>query len=161
MTVDAPLHILRPARVAFMDVYLLAAVPVALMAVLASLGLPINFWSFPAAGGLVLLLVYTVEITRIRSIYKITPNQVVVENGIFKKKRKAVFFNNIVDVNFKQGYVQRLLNYGTITVGSSGGRTHEECELVFRHIKRPKQYVTEIERAMKEFGQPARKAAED
>ncbi|MFH0830216.1 MAG: PH domain-containing protein [Candidatus Aenigmatarchaeota archaeon] len=152
MTVDAPLHILRPARVAFMDVYLLAAVPAILMAALAYFGLPINFWSFPAAGGLALVLIYTVEITRIRSIYKITPNQVVVENGIFKKTRKAVFFNNIVDVNFKQGYVQRLLNYGTITVGSSGGRTHEECELIFKHVKRPKQYVTEIERAMKEFG---------
>jgi uncharacterized membrane protein YdbT with pleckstrin-like domain len=161
MTVDTPLHVLRPTRAAFIDVYLLAAVPMALMAAMAYFGLPINFWSFPAAGGLALVLIYTVEITRIRSIYKITPNQVVVENGIFRKTRKAVFFDNIVDVNFKQGYVQRLLNYGTITIGSSGGRTHEECELVFRHVKRPKFFVMELEKAIKEFGKPARKEDED
>lgn len=156
MTVDEPLHVLRPTRTAFMDVYVLAIVPFALIAALAFVGFPVALWSFPAAGGLALLLVYTVEITRVRSLYKITPTQVVVENGIFKKTRKAVFFDNIVDVNFKQGYFQRLMGYGTIEIGSSGGRSHEECELIFRHVKRPKFFVIELEKAIKEFGKPSK-----
>lgn len=143
---------MRQTRVAFLDVYILAMIPPALLLALAVLAVPAPFWGAWAAGGLALILIYSVEINRIRSIYKITPNQVVMEKGILKKTRKAVFFDNIVDVNFKQGYLQRFLNYGTITVGSSGGRTHEECEIIFEKVRKPQHFVNEIEIAMKSFG---------
>jgi len=155
MTVDEPLHVLRPTRVAFMDVYALALVPPALMIALTIMAVPVPFWGIWAAAGLALIFVYSVEINRMRSIYKITPNQVVIQNGILKKTRKAVFFNNIVDVNFRQGYFQRLMNYGTITIGSSGGRTHEECEIIFEKVRKPQHFVHEIEKAMKTFGRHA------
>ncbi len=152
MTVDEPLHVLRQTRAGFLDVYLLAAVPAALVIGLKLIGTPTNLFGILAAGGLALLLVYSVEINRMRSIYKITPNQVVMEKGILKKNRKSVFLDNIVDVNFRQGYIERLLNYGTIVIGSSGGRTHEECEVTFDKVRNPKYYVMEIEKAIRGFG---------
>jgi uncharacterized membrane protein YdbT with pleckstrin-like domain len=151
MTVDMPVLIMRPTRAAFWTEYAMIALLVGLILGLPKAGLIVPDFGIWAAAGLSVMILFSVEINRLRFFYKLTSSQAVIERGLIKRTRKAVFLNNIVDVNFRQGYIERLLGYGTIVIGSSGGRSHEECELKFEKVNRPKHFVLEIERLMKGY----------
>lgn len=151
MTVDMPVLMLRPARAAFWKEYMMVVLLAGLIFGLPQAGFTVTDISLWAAAVLSAIILCSVELNRLRFFYKLTPSQAVIERGLIKRTRKAVFLNNIVDVNFRQGYLERLLNYGTIIIGSSGGRSHEECELKFERVNKPKHFVLEIERLMKGY----------
>jgi uncharacterized membrane protein YdbT with pleckstrin-like domain len=151
MTVDMPMLMMRPARAAFWKEYTLVVLLAGLVFGLPQAGFTIPDVSVWAAAILSAMILCSIELNRLRFFYKLTSSQAVIERGLIKRTRKAVFLDNIVDVNFRQGYIERLLNYGTIIIGSSGGRSHEECELKFERVNKPKHFVLEIERLMKGY----------
>lgn len=157
MTIEEPVYTLSPSRISFLKEYGIVLCFAALYFFLNYFGLQVPYLAIYAIFGVIVFFIIYVESYKLTHIYKITPSQLMIEEGIIKRNRKAVFLNNIVDVNFKQGYIQRLIGYGTIIIGSSGGRSHEECELRLIGIKNPKYYVMEIERMIKEY-QKSRKS---
>ncbi|MEW5896763.1 MAG: PH domain-containing protein [Nanoarchaeota archaeon] len=78
--------------------------------------------------GLALFAFVYVEGSRLFVRYEIQPKKVVIVHGLFKQAKKNVYFQPLgylPDLNIKQNRMQRLLNYGTIYVKSSGEVTFE------------------------------------
>lgn len=149
MAIEKPILKLRPSRIGFLKDYLLALFLALFLIYLNLINFYIIWLGYAAAVILILILIASPEIQKIRNVYKITPSQVIVEEGIIGRKRKSVFMDNIADVSVQQNILERLVGFGTVVIGSSSGREHMELKL--SAIKRPKKVAYEIERAIKSY----------
>ena len=105
--------------------------------------------------GLSLVAFASAEISRGSINYKITPHKVIITEGIAKKNRKNVHFHPlgfVPDINVKQNFLQRLLNYGTVFVHGSG-----EHHLEIRNINNPQQVLATIEKLIEKNRTPSTK----
>ncbi len=150
MTVDKIILKTKPHRISFVKEYVLAALLVVFLFYLNSIGFPINNFGNYAAFTMIILFVILPEFHRMRNRYIVTASQVIVEEGIISRKRKSVFMDNIADVGVHQNFFQRLLHFGTVTIGSSSGREHMELKL--KGVFQPKLVAHEIEKLIKEYG---------
>jgi len=69
---------------------------------------------------LAIFSVGSAEISRLRYRYEITASKIFILSGIIHKHKKIVYLYtlamNIPDINIKQNFLQRLFDYGTISV---------------------------------------------
>lgn len=150
MPIEEPIHRLKPSRIAFLKNYLLSAFLAIFLAYLFLAGFPISQTGLYAAGILILVFIALPEIEILRNTYAITASQVIVEEGLVSRKRRSVFFDNVADVSVHQNFLQRLLRYGSVVIGSSSGREH--MELKMKSVRKPKEAAHNIERLIKDYG---------
>lgn len=148
MPIEEPIHKLRPSRISFLKNYLLSALLLIFLAYLFLTGFPVMQAGIAAAFFLIILFAALPEIERMRSTYVVTSSQVIMEEGIVSRKRRSIFFNN-VDVSVRQNFIERLLRYGTVSVGSSTGRDHMVLKL--SGVTRPKELAYSIEKLIKDY----------
>jgi len=149
MPIEETIHRLKPSRIAFLKNYLLSVFLAVFVAYLFLAGFPIMQTGFMAAAVLVLIFLVLPEIEILRNTYAITSSQVIVEEGIISRKRRSVFFDNVADVSVHQNFLQRILRYGSVIVGSSSGRAHMELRL--KGVQKPKELAYSIERLIKNY----------
>ncbi len=148
MPIEETIRRLRPSRISFLKNYLLSALLAIFLAYLYLVRFPVMQFGFYAAAFLALLFLALPEIERLRSTYAITSSQAIIEEGIISRKRRSIFFSN-ADVAVHQNFLQRLLRYGSVTVGSSTGREH--MELRMKGIKKPKELAYSIEKLIRDY----------
>jgi uncharacterized membrane protein YdbT with pleckstrin-like domain len=149
MPIEEPIHKLTQSRISFLKNYLLSALLAVFVAYLFLSGFPVMQLGFYVSVALIAVFVSLPEIERVRSTYVVTASQVIIEEGIIGRKRKSVFFDNVADVSVHQNILQRILQYGSVTVGSSSGREHTVLKL--KGVHRPKELAYGIERLIKEY----------
>lgn len=149
MPIEDTIHRLKPSRISFLKNYMLSAFLAILLLYLFLTGFPIVQYGLYASVFLILLFVALPEFERMRNTYAITASQVIVEEGIISRKRRSVFFDNVADVSVNQNFLQRMLRYGSVVIGSSSGREHMELDL--KGVRRPKEVAHNIERLIKEY----------
>src|SRR3989338_6477360 len=142
MPIEVPIYSIKPSRIFFLKDYLIAAVFAALYFFLPALGFAMHALTAYAIFGVIAFFIVYVEVFRFSHSYKITPSQVVIEHGIIQKKRDSVFLSSISDVNVKQGYFARFLNYGTIAIGPTSGSEANQM----LGIKNPRKIALELEK---------------
>ncbi len=94
--------------------------------------------------GLALVSLVSPEIYRVMHRYKITPSKLIVINGLIQQQKKHVYFYSlgfVPDINVRQSRFQRLLNYGTIFMHSSGIGSFE-----VKDVNTPHKIMEELER---------------
>lgn len=149
MAIEEPVLKLRPSRIGFIKEYSLILFLIWIIVLLKFLNFGLNVFGLAAATVFILVLLSSVEIERLRNVYKITPSHVIVERGIISKKRQSVFFSNIADISVQQNITQRLCGFGDVVLGSTSGRDY--TELKFKKIKKPKDVAHTVERLLKEY----------
>lgn len=158
MPIEEPIHKLTQARISFVKNYLLSAFLAAFVAYLFLTGFPVTQPGIYAAVALIAVFLALPEIERMRSTYVVTASQIIIEEGVIGRKRRSIFFDNVADVSVHQNILQRLLRYGSVTVGSSSGREHMVLKL--KGVRRPKELAYSIERLIKEYVGGKRKKSE-
>lgn len=142
MPIEAPLYSIKPSRIFFLKEYFIILFFILLYFFLPAMGFAMHpLTTYTIFGAIVFFIIY-IEAFRISHSYKITPSQVVIEHGIIQKKRDSVFLSAISDVNVKQGYFARVLNYGTISIGPTSGS--EAIQML--GIKNPRKIALELEK---------------
>ncbi len=149
MPIETPLHKLNQSRISFLKNYLLSALLIIFIAYLFLVSFPITQMGLAASAVLILIFVIHPEIERLRSTYVITSSQIIIEDGIISRKRRSLFFNNTSDISVHQNFLQRMLRYGSVVIGSSSGREHMELNL--KGVRKPKEMANIIERLIKEY----------
>jgi len=148
MPIEKPVISGRPTRLAFLKEYILSLILLLMVLVIIVTGMPIFSFAIYLAIALAIFFIFLVEFNRLRNKYEITQSQVIVQEGMVSKRRMSVFMDNISDVNVKQGYFQRLLNYGRVIVGSASGRDYMELEM---KVRKPQDLAHKIERLIKAY----------
>jgi len=149
MPIEQPLHKLTQSRISFLKNYILSAFLIIFVAYLFLASFPITQMGLVASMVLIMIFVIHPEFERLRSTYVITSSQVIVEEGIIGRKRRSLFFNNTSDIFVHQNFLQRLLRYGTVVIGSNSGRDHMELNL--KGVRKPKDLAYSIERLIKQY----------
>ena len=89
--------------------------------------------------------VLSAEYSRIITRYKFTKEKMIITHGILKQRRKNVYFAPLAflpNINFKQGRIQRLLNFGTVYISSGG---NEENSFIIEDVNKPHRVLEIIE----------------
>lgn len=74
---------------------------------------------FKLVFSLALLILLWVEISRLVYRYKITPTKITMIQGLLRQHKKHVYFQPLAfvpDLNVHQSAIQRILDYGTISI---------------------------------------------
>ena len=147
MSVDPPLKNLRRSRLSFFKEY--AVIVLLILALLAIYFYNIEVNKAAVAGALVIiaLMILYVEVSRVQTSYSLTPSQIVTEYGIIKKEKESVFLDNVANIGIRQGYLQRLLHFGDITITPSAGKE----DMVMKGVRSPKKIHSQIERLIKGY----------
>lgn len=150
MPIEEPIHKLTQSRISFLKNYILSALLIIFIAYLFLVNFPVSQIGALASAALVIIFVIHPEIERLRSTYVITSSQIIIEEGIIGRKRRSLFFNNSSDISVHQNFLQRVLRYGSVVIGSSSGRDHMELNL--KGVRKPKELAYSIERLIKQYG---------
>ncbi len=149
MPIEEPIHKRTQSRISFIKNYLLSLFLIIFIAYLLLASFPLTQTGIAASAALIFIFIIHPEIERLRTTYMVTASQVIVEEGIASRKRRSVFFDNVADVSVHQNFIQKMLRYGSVTVGSSSGREHMELKL--KGVHRPKELAYSIERLIKNY----------
>ncbi len=149
MPIEEPIHRLKPSRISFVKNYALSVIFAAFLVYLFIVSFPITQIGLAASITLIFIFIIHPEIERMRNTYVVTSSQVITEEGIISRRRRSIFLNNASDVSVRQNFLQRMLHYGSINIGSSSGRDY--MELVFKGVERPKELAYSIERLIKDY----------
>lgn len=99
--------------------------------------------------GLSLFTIGSVEFRRYTGFqYDVLPKKLIITEGIIKQQKKNVYYTPlgfIPDMNLHQSRVERLLNYGTITVKIS-----DQNRVEIKNICEPQKVVKLLEDLLKE-----------
>ena len=96
----------------------------------------------------------SVELSRLMLSYKILPDKLVVSEGLIKPDKKNIYFHPlgfVPDIDIKQGRMQRILNYGSISVMMGGNH------FIIKDLNKPHQVIEIIEDLIEESKHPERK----
>ncbi len=158
MPIDEAVHTLTQCRTSFYKDYLLAFLMLYLIFILKLFNIPVSNIGMSLALILAAIFVISPEIERMRTTYTITKSQIIVEEGIFSRKRRSIFFDNVSDFSVHQSMSEKMMKYGTVVIGSISGRDYMELSL--KNIKNPKEVVHKIERMIKEYIQGKQSASD-
>ena len=147
MSVDPPLKNLRRSRLSFIKEYFLLILLIAALLAVYLYNIEVNKAVMAGALVLIALLIVYVEVSRVQTHYSLTPSQIVTEYGIIKKEKESVFLDNVANIGIKQGYLQRLLHLGDITITPSAGKE----DMVMKGVRSPKKIHSQIERLIKGY----------
>ena len=138
----------RPVRRFYLKEYGLASALVTTVLAMWLMGLSPFIIFVYGAVALAAFLVAAAEFSRLRHSYRITPSHVIIEEGIISKKRKSFSMANISEVSVNHNYLQRMLKYGTVVVGSSSGRDMMSLSL---RVHRPRRIAVRLEGMIKDY----------
>ena len=137
---------LRRSRKAFITEYTCGLILLAVLAGLRikqiSVSSPFQFFVL----GVALLAIIAPEISRQLIRYTIKPDKLTITKGIIKTSQKNIHYlplGFVPDISLKQSRMQRLLNYGTVFVGSQGSSGENSFEI--KDINSPKRVLKMIE----------------
>jgi len=133
--------VLKVARKAFLHIYVLASLAILTTLFLFILGKPTPLWMWIVSIIVLIMGVKIPELERFTTQYTISPDAVVVQTGIFTKRRQYITMNNIIDVTLDQSVWQRMLNYGDLSV-----HTFNDDTINIGSINNPKEILPHIER---------------
>ena len=74
----------------------------------------------------------------------ITDKRAVYREGIMKRHVRTIRYASITDISSKQSFIERILNYGDLTIMTSGAK--KDYEIVVRKISSPEKTRTIIEK---------------
>lgn len=137
---------LKKTRKAFLLEYGCGLFLLILLGVFYYQGIGLGRWTTYFIGGLGLTSIGSAELSRWMVRYYITESKITIIEGIIKQHKKHINLYAIgflPDINVKQGRVQRVLDYGTIYVESSGREAFK-----IEDITCPHQMMEEIEELM-------------
>ena len=109
--------------------------------------------------GLAAFAFISVELSRMTVDYHITPEKIIITKGIIDKHHKNVHFHPlgfVPDINVKQSFYQRLLNYGTVFIHGSG-----ENHLEIKDVNNPHQILKVLEDLIEENRTTSSKRMDD
>jgi uncharacterized membrane protein YdbT with pleckstrin-like domain len=132
---------LKKTRKAFLIEYGCGIFLILLFFVALSKGLPNYFNKTLLIIGLISFA--SAEFSRNLVRYQITTEKVIITKGIIQKHKKNIHFHPlgfVPDINVKQGFIQRFLNYGTVFV--QGGT---ENQLEIKDINNPNKILKILE----------------
>ncbi len=132
---------LRKSRKAYGVEYICALVLLGLLIALKIKGVALKPILLYAGLGIAVFAIAFVEISRLFVRYRITSTKLVILHGVVKQSRKNVYWQPlgfVPDINLKQGRLQRLLDYGTVYITSSG----EQNSMEIKDVNNP-QYIME------------------
>ena len=139
------LYSFKKTRKAYLVEYALGVLFLFLPSILILKGFDVNkiIGNFFFVLGLVSML--SAEYSRIITRYKFTPEKIVITHGIVKQKKKNVYFAPLAflpNINFKQGRMQRLLNYGDVYISSGAG---DDNNFKIEDVSKPHRILQIIE----------------
>lgn len=105
--------------------------------------------------GLGLAAIAAAEITRLMEFYEITQDKIITTRGLFRKDRKYMYFqplNFIPNINLKQNAMQRLWNYGSLSMKGEG-----DNQIEIDDVNKPKEIIKIIEEVMEHHRKAAQK----
>jgi uncharacterized membrane protein YdbT with pleckstrin-like domain len=94
------------------------------------------------------LLFLTAEISRMKTTYEITDQQLIVKYGIFSKVEDTIGWDKIAITTLKQSLLQRPVKVGTVELWSMSGA--EEPEIILYNIPKAKEIKSIIDGLIKE-----------
>jgi uncharacterized membrane protein YdbT with pleckstrin-like domain len=106
--------------------------------------------------GLSVSAIASVELSRLMLSYKIMPDKFIVSEGLIKQDKKNIYFHPlgfVPDIDIKQSRIQRILNYGSISITMGGNH------FMIKDLNRPHQVMEIIEDLIEESKHPERKKA--
>ncbi len=98
--------------------------------------------------GLAVFSMLTAEYSRITHRYLITSDKISYIKGIIKQSRKNIYFaplSFIPNINLRQNRIQRLLDYGTISISGISGESMTNSSFELRDISNPHKVLKIIE----------------
>lgn len=146
MTTEEIVLRLKPSRISFLKEYILAIFLLLFLFFIRTI-ISVNEIGIIVALVLVFIFIISPEITRARKLYIIAEDKVIIEQGIVSKRRRSILFVNVADVSVEQNYLQRILKFGNVMIGSMSGR--DFMELNFKGIRKPREIAHKIEEMMK------------
>lgn len=69
------------------------------------------------------------------TLYKLTPQRIIIQRGFFRKEKVIMSYNKIQDIEVSQSIIERILNTGDIIV--YGG--HDNSETILDEVPNPKK----------------------
>jgi len=134
---------LRKSRKVFFVEYVCAIILIVLLGGLYSKGITMPSWMFRIVVVIIAGIILFAEISRIYTRYIITPTKVVIISGLFNETRKNIYFHPlgfVADLNLGQSFVQRILDYGTISLSGSQG-----YDFVMEDVNSPHEVLKMLE----------------
>ncbi len=95
-----------------------------------------------------LVIIFYAELSRIYIRYKFTNKKIIIITGILRQHRKSVYYHPLAfvpDINVEQNMIQRVFNFGTISVRGSA-----ESAFEIKDIDSPHEVMKDIERLIDE-----------
>jgi len=90
----------------------------------------------------ILLGINYTEADRVYNLYGFNSQCLFHKSGLFKKKVKKVFLGRISDIVLSDGIINRLFNYGDVSVHHFGGSGVVEV----KKINNPKKFINDLQR---------------
>jgi len=91
-------------------------------------------------------LIANAELKRLRNKYTINNEEVYHENGILRKNRSLVKLRDVVKINIKQGFGERMLGYGSLEL-----ETKSNSRVPINNIRKPNTIAQRIKLLKKEI----------
>ncbi len=88
-------------------------------------------------------LILSSEIFLRTNRYRITPEKITVETGIFTRKRQSVFLDSVSNVSVIQGSTDLLLGVGSVVIDSRAGK---DSRIILSGVRKPKEIAKKIEK---------------
>jgi uncharacterized membrane protein YdbT with pleckstrin-like domain len=109
--------------------------------------------SAPILGTLLLLLIalpmlFDAFVARRTSEFAVTNKRVLIKIGVIRRHSLETLLNKIESIGVDQGIVGRMLNYGTIIVGGTGGSKES-----FHRIADPMQFRRQVQQQIAAIGE--------
>ncbi len=144
---EEPILVLRRSRKVFLVEYSCSVLFLLLLGISKFRGwnLP-DYFKYFILGIAIIIVVYA-ESMRFLFQYRITPSKIAIIKGIIKKNHKNIYFRSlrfVPDLNLKQGWIQRVLDYGTVFIESQG-ESHEHS-MEIRDVDHPAEVLRMIEK---------------
>ncbi len=76
--------------------------------------------------------------------FTVTDKRAVYEEGIMKKDIRTIRYASITDISSRQSFPQRMLNYGDLTIMTSGAK--KDYEIVVKKIGSPNKVRSMVEK---------------
>lgn len=92
---------------------------------------------FIIIGGIALLVFILIKsiLTYINYTFKISENHFILKHGILRKKKISIPFERIQNINFKQNFIQQIINVTQVDVETAGAKS---IEISIKALKREK-----------------------
>ena len=132
---------LKVARKAFLHIYVLASLAILTTVVLYFMGRSTPVWMWAVSIIVFIMGVKMPEVERFTTSYTINADAIVIQTGIFSKRRQYISMNNIIDVTLDQTVWQRMINYGDLSV-----HTFNDDTINIGSIDNPKHAIPIIEK---------------